>query len=368
VAEALSEAEVAERLLAHLQTELGRPALTYAEPPARVTGGNETYIYGFRLDGAPDNLAGSLILRAYRQGYMRPDQARFEAAVQNAVAGLGYPAARVFVTCQEPAVLGTPFIVMERLSGSMVLEGIGGPDASGTMRFSGAGRLLRSVRLLWEIPRALAEAQVRLHDLDPQPLLDAIEREGLPRDSITVEGRLETLRAYIDANRIEGFREVVAWLVEHAPLPEKVVICHCDIQPNNLLMTGGVITGVVDWSQVIVAGPALDVGCTKMAMDTAPLEMPPMLQWLSRPISRTVSRGYVGRYTKERPLPRSSLDYYGALRAISELARVAAMHVGSLSEPGVWDNPAGVRNLIQYVRSIAGIEVRLPDDTRAPAE
>lgn len=354
----------ADRLLAYLRTTLGQPDLSFRDSPTRLRGGNETFIYLFSLQHAPEHVAGPLILRAYRAGYARPDQARFEATVQNAIAGLGYPAARVFFVCQETDVLGTPFIVMQRLPGSMVLEGIGGPDASGQMRFQKPGRLLRSTGLLGEIPRICAEAQLRLHALNPQPLLDAIEQESLPRASVTVEGRLQALRTTIDDYELEALRHPFAWLAQNAPEPERLAICHSDIQPNNILMTEREITGIVDWSQVIVADPALDVGYTKVAIETVPLDMPSVLQWINRPVARIVSRGYLRRYTRRRRVRRSTIEYYEVLRALFVLAGIGARRRGAPSEPDTWDSPKGVRNLVARVRSVTSTEVRLPADTR----
>jgi len=354
----------ANRLLAFLSRTLDQPDVSYAAPPERVMGGNETFIYGLRLRDAPAAYSAPLILRAYRAGYGRPHQARLEATVQNSIASLGYPAARVLIVAPGTEVLGTPFIVMERLPGSSVLQGIGGPDASGHMRFEQRGALLRSTRLLWQIPRLCAEAQLRLHALDPQPLLDAIEREGLPPETITLAGRLEWLRAYIDDNNLTGLREAHAWLIAQQREPERLAICHCDMQPINLLVTDGAITGVVDWSQVIVANPALDVAYTKVAMDTVPLNMPARLQWLARPIARIVSRSYLRTYTKERAVRPEALAYYGVLRALFALAGPAVRRATGQSEPDVWDNPQGVRNLVEFVRSATGLEVHMPEDTR----
>src|SRR3990172_5650259 len=95
---------------------------------------------------------------------------------------------------------------------------------------------------------------------------------------------------------LDGLREAFAWLVVKKPAPERLAICHGDTQPNNILMTGKTITGVVDWSQVIVSDPAFDVGCTKMALETVPLDLPPFLQWLARPIAWRVSRNYMRSY------------------------------------------------------------------------
>ncbi|HJQ55555.1 MAG TPA: hypothetical protein VJ890_01525, partial [Vineibacter sp.] len=93
---ALSDADVADRLLGHLRARMDAPALAYAEAPARVTGGFETSIFGFRLADPPATLAGPLILRALRP-LRDPRQIRLEAAIQNALVAQGYPAPRALL-------------------------------------------------------------------------------------------------------------------------------------------------------------------------------------------------------------------------------------------------------------------------------
>jgi aminoglycoside phosphotransferase (APT) family kinase protein len=233
------------------------------------------------------------------------------------------------------------------------------------MQFAGPGRLLRSARLLWDVPDLCAEAQLRLHALDAQPLVDAIERAGLPRASITVEGRLQALREFVDQHELDGLRDACSWLAQNLPRPERLVICHCDIQPINILVTNGAISGVVDWSQVVVGHPALDVGYTKMAFETVPLGMP---RWLARPIAGIVSRRLLRTYTKQQPLRADAIAYFGVLRALFALAWQSAARLTGMSEPDVWDNPEGVRNLTTFVRSVTGIEVELPRDARRAAD
>jgi hypothetical protein len=53
------------------------------------------------------------------------------------------------------------------------------------------------------------------------------------------------------------------------------------------------------------------------------------------------------------------------LRALFALAGLAARRADGTTEPDVWDNPAGVTNLIAWIRSATGITPVIPDDTRA---
>ncbi|HJR03071.1 MAG TPA: hypothetical protein VKA83_15660, partial [Methylomirabilota bacterium] len=60
---AIAKTDAAPALLAHLRRELHAPALAYAEPPAAISGGYDTRIFGFRLTGGPAEWSGPLILR-----------------------------------------------------------------------------------------------------------------------------------------------------------------------------------------------------------------------------------------------------------------------------------------------------------------
>src|SRR5262249_56206418 len=78
-----------------------------------------------------------------------------ERAIQNAVAGLGYPAPRVLLASTDLTILGGAFLVMERLD----------------------GRPLLSAQPFGVI-FVLVEMQLRLHTLDAEVLLEALDREG----------------------------------------------------------------------------------------------------------------------------------------------------------------------------------------------
>ena len=359
-----SDTEIADDLLQYLRGELGSADLAYVTAPVRLSGGNETLIFAFALDRAPEAFSGPLILRAFRAGYVRPDQARWEATVQNAVAAQGYPAPRALLTCPSRAVLGTPFLIMEHLPGTMLLQGTGELDAAGQMRFQRHQTILRARLLLRDLPRICAEAQIRLHTLDPEPLLEAFQREGLPLTSVTFDGRLEALRNRIDGDELGGLREAFSWVIDRQPQNERLAICHGDIQPNNILLTGRAITGVVDWSQAVVAGPAYDVGFTKMAFDTVPLRVPGFLGWAARPAVRRMGSRYMASYRRHLPIDLDAVRYYGVFRGIFVLAFIGGRRLAGTREPDVWDSPDGIAALISYVRSATGTAISLPPETR----
>jgi hypothetical protein len=113
--------ELTQPLLEHLRGELDEPGLDYAEPLTPITGGYDTRIFAFRLSGAPGHFSIPLILRVLGRQHLSA-RALSERAIQNAVAGLGYPAPRVLLASPDPTILGGAFLVMERLPGRPLLD------------------------------------------------------------------------------------------------------------------------------------------------------------------------------------------------------------------------------------------------------
>ena len=70
-----------------LRARLARPELDFAEKPTRLLGGNHTFVYTFRLSGAPDPWNRPLVLRMLR-AHRVADEVVFESALQNALSPL----------------------------------------------------------------------------------------------------------------------------------------------------------------------------------------------------------------------------------------------------------------------------------------
>lgn len=334
------------RLLSYLRTTLGQPALSYADAPARLSGGNETFIYSLRLQGAPEDLSRPLILRAYRAGYVRPEQARFESTIQNALAALGYPAPRAFLTCSDGSVLGTPFFIMERLPGTMMLELLRNPIA---------GRRVAAM---------LAETQARLHGLDTGTLQRALDGAGLSA-AATVDAWFERVEWRIDKAALDGLRPGHLWLLEHRPAqPERLSICHGDFHVNNVLVYQDAVSGVIDWSLTKVADPAFDVGNTRVLMMLGPRDAPSFLQPILGLLTRNLARRYYGAYRKLRAVDASAVRYYEALRCLHSLVwagehRAAAANGLDLG-PNPWAADRESSRLVSHFRRITGRTLQLP--------
>jgi aminoglycoside phosphotransferase (APT) family kinase protein len=352
---AVSDADFGMRLLEYLRARLREPALAYAEEPTRVSGGFDTRIFAFRLRSALPAYAGPLILRLLGP-HDHPARALREAVTQNTLAELGYPAPRVLLASADVAPLGGAFLVMERLPGKALTEA--GPITIG---------------------RVLVEMQSRLHALDADVLLRALEREdrastassGLSLDPgmMTRGGQLAQLERRIARGSLDGLGAGMAWLVaRRPPEPERRVICHGDFHPYNILVSGTTVTGVIDWPNAVVADAACDVASTKSILSLAPLDMleaPWALRWLIRGLRPVMINRYLAGYQRSRPLDSSALAYYEAFCCMRLLVRTAENRL----RPGAL-NPLDASSFgdvlaVRFAR-LTGISPMLPPVKRIP--
>ncbi|PYM39944.1 MAG: hypothetical protein DME16_26965 [Candidatus Rokuibacteriota bacterium] len=308
--------DLASALLDYLRARLDERGLELPEPLTPISGGFDTRIFAFRLRGAASAFAGPLILRLLAPQH-DPARVLRERVTQNTLAGLGYPAPRVLLACPDAAPLGGAFLIMERLPGAALLQ---------------AHYL--------NLSRVLVETQLRLHALDAETLLRAMDEEGrdsratggpaMSRDVITLEGHLAQLEARIARGALDGLRPAMAWLVEQRP-PEQSrrVICHGDFHPHNILYSGGAVTGVIDWPNVVVAEPAYDVATTRIILRFTPMELsalPVPLRWLIAParLRHGQSPGCLAvRRDARRPLLEHQRDH--ARLAVAEAMTDAAL-------------------------------------------
>jgi aminoglycoside phosphotransferase (APT) family kinase protein len=356
--------EVAEPLLAHLRQELGEPGLAYAEPPAAVIGGFDTKIYDFRLSGGTETWSPPLILRVFPAHADRL-RARREAAVHGAVVGMGFPAPRVLLLCEDAGILGGTFVVMERVPGRMMLADV----------FSPSRVLFLLPRVLGTVPRTLGETQARLHSLDGEALLRALDEADVPaacagpagvsRRMATVGGQLEDMQRRVDAASLNGLAAGLEWLLAKRPAePERLAICHGDFHPLNVLMEGDRVSGVIDWAMTVVADPAFDVGNTKVLLALAPLDLPAVLRPLASAVCPAMAKRYYEAYRRHRAVDAEAVRYYEALRCVMELLwvgesrRAAAGDAGQITNP--WAVPRMTERLLSHFRKVTGVVLSVP--------
>jgi aminoglycoside phosphotransferase (APT) family kinase protein len=157
-----------------------------------------------------------------------------------------YPEApRPFFVCEDAAVLGAPFFVMERRQGIVLREAT--PPA---LRPEAASE-------------AFLDAMVRLHAID----VNTQELRALGKPEGYVERQV---RGWADrwqraqTEEIAEMDDVVRWLGTNVPQPLAPSLIHNDYKLDNVMLSedGGRVEAVLDWEMATVGDPLSDLGLT----------------------------------------------------------------------------------------------------------
>jgi aminoglycoside phosphotransferase (APT) family kinase protein len=302
-----------------------------------------------RLSGAAPALTGPLILRVLSPLH-DPRRALRERATQNTLADLGFPAPRVSLASADTEILGGAFLVMERRPGRPLLD---------------AQRL--------GVARLLVDTQLRLHALDPETLLHALEREAPGASGlVTLDGHLTQIESRIARRNLNGLDQAMRWLRNRRPVPQRPrAICHGDFHPLNLLVDRGRVTAVLDWPNVVVADPACDVAATRVILELTPLEILQVSaprRWALEAFLRFVLARYLAGYRRRRPLDHTTLAYYEAFACMRGLVRAAESRVvppgAAAAPPNPLDASAFGDRLCARFALLTGIKPVLPPRSR----
>jgi aminoglycoside phosphotransferase (APT) family kinase protein len=171
-----------------------------------------------------------------------------EAWLLQAVEGTPVRAPRVLLTCEDPAVIGAPFYVMELVDGQVITT-----------------RLPPELDI--EVQRRcigyqLVDALVELHALDWR----ACGLEGFGRPTGYLERQLRRFGGLWEHNRTRDLARVdqlAAWLAERLPDSPPATIVHGDYRLGNAMFAHGAparLVALFDWELATIGDPLADVG------------------------------------------------------------------------------------------------------------
>jgi len=156
---------------------------------------------------------------------------------------------RVLATCEDDAVLGTQFYVMERLRGVILRR-----DAPLAIDPAQATRLCER----------FVDAFTALHHVDVTGPLGAFGK-GQGYVVRQIEGWTERY-AKARTDDVPGFDDVTAWLKEQLPgRRETMALVHNDFRFDNLVLDPDDDLrpiGVLDWEMATLGDPRMDVGAS----------------------------------------------------------------------------------------------------------
>ncbi len=216
----------------------------------------------------------------------------------------GYrPAPRAYVFCEDPAVIGAPFFVMERRRGVVVRRHV--PPQFGGGEDAGVNRRISEV---------LIDTLADLHEVDTAAvgLQDLGKPEGFMRRQIDGwTARYE--RAKTKDVAVVG--ELSQWLRDRLPPSPAPTLLHNDWRLDNMMLDAndpGRCEAVFDWDMCTVGDPFADLG-TLLSAWIEDGEAVGGSNWVSMP---SMTPGFmtrkqaVERYGKRRGIDVSNVPFY----------------------------------------------------------
>ena len=348
-------AEVGRRLAAYLGVPLSDLRI--------LASGWETTVFEFapahRASRLPGVAAGQrLVVRCY-EGPRADDKGRRESHTIAALAAANYPVPQPYLYEPDPAPLGTPFLVMERVAGGPLFVTRNFPQAFKTFSLGFIG---------------FVRAQARLHRLraDTPGLRDftgACSSANVRPEASLLERILGVIAERIEQGPLPGLRDALASLGERVdrfrPAPAAVV--HMDYHPQNVLVRGVRVTGVIDWVSADRGDRHLCAATTAVILASSAMDHP---RWIRDNAAGNSLRAlftalYIPLYQALAPMEWERFRYCQAVAALQRLSMFGIMRARGPEaagfRPGAIANvtPGVVRLLSRYTERKAGLPVSI---------
>ncbi|MBC2644499.1 MULTISPECIES: phosphotransferase family protein [unclassified Rhodococcus (in: high G+C Gram-positive bacteria)] len=270
--------------------------------------------------------------------FREPDLAA-EFALLTAVAEhTAVPVPRVRWLEDDPALLGGPFLVMDRVDGRVPGDDPPFVSEGWVVDLSPAER----GRLFDNALGALAE----LHDADPKVLgVEFLHSSEFREPGIAHQ--LAEWRQFYDwtaeSGRIANIEAAYEWLEEHRPDDDELVLCWGDARLGNIIFGADQsVAAVLDWEMATIASPQLDLGWFVL-----------FVRYYSEGIGVPLLKGLptrdavIARYRELTGRSAADVDYYerfAAYRLAIIMARIGRLMIsgGALPEDSAMpaNNPA----------------------------
>lgn len=239
------------RLEGYLRARL--PDLQGPMRVARIGGGQSNPTYRLRFAGR------DVVLRKQPAGELLPSAHAVdrEYRVQAALAATGVPVPRMLHLCEDRAVIGTLFYVMEALDGRVFHDSAipGVAPAERAAMFD-----------------AMADVLARLHGVDWQAV--GLEGFGRPGDYFARQIARWTRQWHASKTReIPEIDHLIAWLPANLPQgDDRTTIVHGDYRVGNLMFhpTEPRVIGLLDWELSTLGHPLADLAYNCLLWHSTP--------------------------------------------------------------------------------------------------
>jgi aminoglycoside phosphotransferase (APT) family kinase protein len=215
----------------------------------QLAGGASRDTWGVDVNVATGPEAGrhSYVLRRDSGGTITDDALSREQEFRllETVYTAGVMVARPRWVCADPAVLGAPFLIVERLEGESV-----------------GRRVVRDASLAEaraKLPRQMGEQLAQIHAVQLSAALDFLPRPdpGESPAACAVKGCAQQLARLGEPH--PALMLAFRWLGKHAPACDESVLVHGDFRLGNLMVGPEGLAGIFDWEFAHVGDPAEDL-------------------------------------------------------------------------------------------------------------
>jgi aminoglycoside phosphotransferase (APT) family kinase protein len=268
-----------------------------------------------------------------------------------------YPLPRPYLFESDPEPLGAPFLIMERIRGRPLFSVSAFPQAFKTFSLGFVG---------------FVRAQVRLHSLGangqiaPCDIPQAYANAKVPRTLPLLERIFMVIEERIDRGPLPGLRDAFVRLrqrrTRYSPAPPALV--HMDYHPQNVMVSGRRVTGVLDWVNADYGDRYLCAATTAVILSTTAMEQP---YWMGKNAAGNTLRAifkslYLPLYHAAAPMELERFRYAQGVAALLRLSMFGMMRVSGPESVGF--RPQAIQNVtpsvVQLLCRCAARKIGLP--------
>jgi aminoglycoside phosphotransferase (APT) family kinase protein len=327
-----------------------------------LASGWETTVFEFAIGdpcGRAEQLpVGEPIVLRFYEGSRADEKGGREGPTMRRLADAGYPVPQPYLYEGNHGALGAPFLLMERVAGGPLFAARSFPQAFKTF----------SLGFI-----AFVRAQISLHRLSlepPPPAEDSIvakSRDANPGSLL--ERMLAVIAQRVEQGPLPGLREALARVRETSSRfrGEQAVPVHLDYHPQNVIVQGARVTGVIDWVNADHGDRHLCAATTAAILATSAMEQP---AWMRENVAgnslrRLFAGLYIALFQTLAPLEWERFRYCQGVAALLRLSMFGMMHTRGAEaiglRPQAIENvtPSVVRLLSRYAAKKIGVPVSI---------
>ncbi|HWI74688.1 MAG TPA: phosphotransferase family protein [Baekduia sp.] len=261
-----------------------------------------------------------------------------EARILTGLGAAGARVPKVLATCDDDALLGVPFFVMEHVDGAVVAERL--PPG------------LDSAAARADLADEVVDALVELHALDPDAA--GLGDLGRPTGYLARQvGVFSKLWASVRTRDVPEVDRVARWLGDHVPASARTSLVHGDFRLGNLLVhrERPEVVAILDWEMATLGDPLADLGylCATWARPDEPENAMTRLSAVTRQPGFPSPEQLAASYSRASGAAVGDLRFYEVLALFKAAVFLESSHrryrEGRTDDPYFADLDRGVPQL-----------------------